>query len=131
MDAVSFWEVALPPIVSIVATAFTGLIVQLIVALAKYYIPMVKARIGESEFLLAKETASMIVRAIEQSPAYQEWDGAGKKQKAVMQLANWFEARTIPVTAELLDGLIESAVQQMNFEIAPLLMYKPEEAITE
>ena len=127
----NFWEIALPPIVTIVATALTGLAVRGIVALAKYYIPMIKVKMGESEFALARETANMIVRAIEQSPAYREWDGTGKKHKAVMQLANWFESRQIPVTAELLDGLIESAVQQMNFEIAPLLMVQPEEVLTE
>jgi hypothetical protein len=122
MDPVTFWEIALPPIVSIVATAFVGLMVQAIVALAKYYIPMVKAKLGESEFALARETALMVVRALEQSPAYQTWDGAAKKQKAINQLANWFESRGLPVSADLIDALIESAVQQIKGEVAPLLI---------
>ena len=99
----NLWEMVLPPIVSVVATAVAALAVQGIVALAKYYIPKVKAEMGEANFMLARETVKMIVRAIEQSPAYTEWDGAQKKQKAIMSVANWFDSKGLPVTSELID----------------------------
>lgn len=124
----NLWEMVLPPIVSVVATAVAALAVQGIVALAKYYIPKVKAEMGEANFMLARETVKMIVRAIEQSPAYTEWDGAQKKQKAIMSVANWFDSKGLPVTSELIDGLIESAVQEMNAEIMPLIVDKELEA---
>lgn len=124
----NFWELLLPPVVTILATAFTGLIVQAIIALAKYYIPFMKEKVGETQFALWRDTASLIVRSIEQSPAFIEFTGAEKKQRAMMNLASWFEGRGIPVTVELIDSLIEAAVQQMNAEINPILeVYPPPE----
>lgn len=115
------WEILLPPVVTILATAFTGLIVQAITALAKFYIPLLREKIGSTQFALWRDTAELIVRSIEQSPAYVEFTGPEKKQRAMMSLSAWFEGRGIPVTVELIDSLIEAAVQQMNAEISPVL----------
>lgn len=116
-----FWSIVLPPVVTILATALVGLITQLIVAVAKYYIPLLQERIGSEQFALWKETAALIVRSIEQSPAYSEFASQEKKQKAMMELSNWFENRGIPVTVDLLDKLIEAAVQEMKSEIGAVL----------
>lgn len=124
----SFWELFAEAAAPIAATAVVGLAVQLIIAIATLVIPWIRQKMGETQFRLARDTATMIVRAIEQSPAYTEWDGAKKKQRAIMSMANWFESKGIPVTAELIDGLIESAVQEMNAEISPLFETTPLQA---
>lgn len=115
------WSLVLPPVVTILATAIVGLITQVIVAVAKYYIPLLQEKIGNEQFTLWKETASLIVRSIEQSPAFIEFNSEDKKHRAMMELSNWFENRGIPVTVDLIDKLIEAAVQEMNSEIGTVL----------
>jgi hypothetical protein len=117
----TFWEIFLEAVAPAAAAATVALAVQAIVAIAKYVVPLIKQKMGESQFALAKDTVKMIVRAIEQSPAYSEWDGAAKKQRAIVSISNWFESKGLPITAELLDGLIESAVQEMNSDLGELV----------
>jgi hypothetical protein len=66
------------------------------------------------DFELYRELAETIVRSIEQSPAYSEYTSGEKKQRAMMELSTWFDSQQIEVSVEIIDMLIEAAVQVMN-----------------
>ena len=66
------------------------------------------------DFETYRQLAETIVRSLEQDPAWNEFSGAEKKQRALMELSAWFESQQIDVDIETLSMLVEAAVQKMN-----------------
>ena len=78
------------------------------------------AQMGVKNFDFLKQVAATVVRAIEQSPAFQDFDPAKKKEAAILQLVELAEKYGIPVEPETIDKLIEEAVQRMNSDLGDL-----------
>lgn len=75
-----------------------------------------RIRIGKDSFNRLVDLGDMVVRYLEQSPVFKEFDGARKKELArieMMRLAEWAK---IDLDPELADRIIEAAVQKMNAE---------------
>jgi hypothetical protein len=66
------------------------------------------------DFDLYTQLAETIVRSLEQDPAYTQFSGEEKKQRALMELSAWFESQQVDVSFDTLCMLIEAAVQIMK-----------------
>ena len=78
-------------------------------------------KIGKSKVDSFKSYARTTVRALEQSPAYRDWDGANKKEMGLVLLSNYAQAHGIPVDQQFCDHVLEEAVQIMKQQQSPLL----------
>lgn len=77
-------------------------------------IEYLRAKLGESGFLQLRAVADTAVKMLEQSPAFQNFDGAKKKELATLWLLDYAEKNHLPVDRELIDKVIEAAVHEMN-----------------
>ena len=68
------------------------------------------------ELLLYREMADIIVRSIEQAPAFSSFNSAEKKQRAMMELSSWLDKQGVELEIAKIDMLIEAAVQEMNLK---------------
>jgi hypothetical protein len=96
-------------IVSLLSFAARGLI--------QVGVNYLQVKLGNAKFDQVKQRALTIVRYLEQSPVYQDFDGAKKKELAMIDLTNFAEKFNIPVTHEDLDKLSEEAVRIVKKEI--------------
>ncbi len=100
-----------------------GILGMLAVALARPVIASVNSylsvKLGSENYSYAKNLACTVVRALEQSPAYKNFDGTAKKEAAIQQLVALFAEQNIGIDPSTIDKLIEEAVQGMNSELAP------------
>lgn len=85
-------------------------------ALVKMGETFLKSKLGASNFDLLKAFATAAVRAIEQTPEYQELVGPEKKEVAVEIITDFAYANHLPVSEALVSLLVEAAVQVMNGE---------------
>ena len=85
----------------------------------------VNARIGPANLDYLKGLSATIVRALEQSPAYRDFDGTQKKEAAILQLVELAAKYGIPVSQETISSLIEEEVQRMNAEVSDLGPFTP------
>jgi hypothetical protein len=95
------------------AALVIGVFASLIVAVRMLQ-PLVRAKVGEAEFDRLMMRASIIVHKLEQVGERLGYDGARKKQLAVVGLRKFAEAVGIEVTDELLEDVIEACVYLMN-----------------
>ncbi len=100
-----------------------GILGALAVALAAPFIKKantyLEVKLGAENYDYAKRLTATVVKALEQSPAYQNFDGSAKKEAAIHQLVEYFAKYNILLDPETIDKLIEEAVQGMNSELAP------------
>ena len=75
-----------------------------------------KLKTSESQYSFLRTAAKTVVRFLEQTGIIDELlrEGARKKEAALILLENFAKEHGIPVSYELLDTLIEEAVQIMN-----------------
>ena len=93
-------------IVSLIAFAFRSLL--------SLGITYLRAKLGESNFQRARDYADVVVKMLEQSPAFSQFDGAKKKELAILSVLQWSEKNHLPIDRELCDKVIEAAVQELN-----------------
>jgi hypothetical protein len=79
-----------------------------------------KMKLGLDQLNLLKQQAAAIVRWLEQSPIFKDFDGPAKKERAIIEFVQWANAHGLPVTHDEIEKLIEEAVQMMNAEIGPI-----------
>lgn len=86
-------------------------------------IGFLKSKLKAEQFAFMKEAARTIVRFLEQLGTIDAAlaEGAKKKEAALLYLSNFAEENGLPVDYELLDAMIEEAVQVMNAEVAPVI----------
>ena len=99
-------------IVSLIAFAFRSLITLGIAYL--------KAKLGENNFQRVRSYADVIVKMLEQHPAFKYFDGAHKKEMAIMAVLQWAEKNSLPIDRELIDKFIEAAVLEMNSQMGKI-----------
>jgi hypothetical protein len=75
-----------------------------------------RLKLGEKTYNLLADKAEMIVRSIEQTGFYAKWDGAYKKQLAMIALRKFADLMKLTVTDDELDQIIEAMVQLLNTE---------------
>lgn len=85
-------------------------------------------KLGSEQFSTLKAFATTAVRSIEQSPIYTDFDGAKKKELAINAIAEWANSKGLPITFELIDKVIEEAVQVMNTGVVPAVALPTSEA---
>jgi hypothetical protein len=95
-------------------------VVILVVLLAAFSWRWIKnylrLKLGEKTYDLLADKAEMIVRSIEQTGFYAKWDGAYKKQLAMVALRKFADLLKLDVTDDVLDEVIEAMVQLLNTE---------------
>lgn len=75
-----------------------------------------KAKMGNEQYTFARDFVTSVVRSLEQQ-GYLNLDGAGKKERAVVLVTQKLQEMGIPVSADVIDMMIEEAVQVMNAEL--------------
>ncbi len=112
-----------PEVTSQLLTIIMGIIGALAVAIARPLIAKCSAylevKLGAENYVYAKDLTATIVKALEQSPAYKNFDGEAKKNAAIAQLVEAFGKYNIELDPNTIDKLIEEAVQGMNAELKP------------
>ena len=78
-----------------------------------FVIPFLKEKIGNERLMQYKEWATLAVRAAEMIWT-ETGRGADKKAYVVNYLINLFNKNKVVITAEQMEILIESAVQELN-----------------
>ena len=105
-------------VVALVVISVLGYGLKKLVTIGEVYLD---AKLGASKMDMLKGFATTVVRALEQSPAYAQWDGAKKKENALVAIANFAEKNNIPVDNAFLDHVLEEAVSVMKSQQTPLL----------
>lgn len=82
--------------------------------IARYLIPFLKDKIGETNLEAAKSWAETFVRFAQQT--MQRASGEEKKAYVTDALEKLFADKNITITREQLDALIEAAVKTMHME---------------
>lgn len=85
-------------------------------ALLKIAETFLKNKIGAQNFEMLKNFATIAVRAIEQSPEFKELVGQDKKSIAITMIFDFAQSNNLPVSIDLVECLVEAAVQIMNGE---------------
>ena len=105
-------------IVFLIVVSILGYGAKKLVSMGETYLD---AKLGAANFGLLKSFATTVVRGIEQSPAYKTWDGAKKKETAMVAIADFADDHGIPVDDAFLDHVLEEAVKEMKDQQTPLL----------
>ena len=103
---------------ALVIISLLGYGAKRLVAVGEAYLD---TKIGVSKVEQIKGYAAMVVRALEQSPAYREWDGAKKKEIGLVAISNYALKNHIPADPQFCDHVLEEAVQIMKQQQSPLL----------
>lgn len=107
---------------------FQNLLQALIVAIAAVGVYVIKlgasklvayleAKIGQTETERLRSMAVTIVKALQQSPAFENLGGEQKKEMAIVQITQWAEQHKLPIDREYIDRVIEEAVLTMKAEL--------------
>ena len=83
-------------------------------SLVQIGVEYLRAKLGESGFQQLRGYADVVVKMLEQSPAFQNFDGAKKKELAILSIIQYAEKNNLPIDRELIEKVIEAAVQEMN-----------------
>ena len=81
-------------------------------------ITYLKAKLGQTNYERLRAFAALSVKAIEQSPIYQDFTGDKKKELVKVAVLQFAEAHRLPVDDALFDKFIEAAVQEMNSQMS-------------
>lgn len=103
-------------IIEIVVLALVGILAVGAKGLVSVGVKYLESKIGSDQFESAKSIISTVVRAIEQSPQYEDLLGSEKKEQVILRASQWLRDSGLNVSDELLDQLIEEAVQVMKSE---------------
>lgn len=111
-------------ILSTLLQALLPLLLTALVGIGSYYLHQFNAymstKAGADHWNFLKSLAATVVAALEQSPAYRDWDGSKKKEAAMMQLIQLAAKYGITIGSEQLSNLIEEAVQLMKVDLGDI-----------
>lgn len=115
-------------LIEALALALAGVISVVVAGLAKIVIGYIKAKMTAEQYDFLKQGAATIVRFIEQTSLWDDLlaDGTAKKERAMLLVTEWAYENGIPLTYELLDRIIEEAVNIMNSEMGDVSNGEPE-----
>jgi len=102
------------------AVAVIGVIAYALRQLVQLLIAYLKSKIGETNFQRYRQYADVVVKMLEQSPAFESFDGAKKKELAILSVVQWAEKNNLPIDRELCEKVIEAAVQEMNSQVGKI-----------
>jgi hypothetical protein len=77
----------------------------------------VESKIGGNQLASLKGYAQTVVRSLEQSPIYTNFDGSKKKELAILDVTQYCKNHNLPFGYTAVDKVIEEAVQIMNVEL--------------
>lgn len=102
----------LEALVPVVATIVSAAVVYTL----RRGLEFLKLKLSAEQYSFLQSATKTVVRFLEQAGLIDELlkEGAAKKEAALNLLANFAKEHGIPVSYELLDTLIEEAVQIMN-----------------
>ena len=105
-------------LIEALALALAGIISVVVAGVGKIVIGYIKAKMTAEQYDFLKQGAATIVRFIEQTALWDDLlaDGSAKKERAMLLVTEWAAEHGIPLTYELLDRIIEEAVNIMNHE---------------
>jgi hypothetical protein len=119
-----------PEIQAALLTVAIAFLVKFGIELLKLGAQYVQAHVSAEKYAQIKTLAGVIVRALDQAPQYASYDGADKKQYALMYLiasaekaglkiiedaaAGAAEKVGLTISRQDLDAMIEAAVKDMN-----------------
>jgi len=106
-------------LIEALALALAGVISVMVAGLAKIAISYIKVKMTAEQYDFLKKGAATIVRFIEQTALWDDLllEGSAKKERAMLLITVWARENGIPLTYELLDRIIEEAVNIMNNEM--------------
>lgn len=103
-----------------VALAIVSLVFWALRELVSVGITYLRAKLGQSNYEMLRSYAGVAVRAIEQSPIYQDFTGDKKKELVKVAVLQYAEAHKLPIDEALFDKFIEAAVQEMNGQMSKI-----------
>lgn len=109
------WSQIILVLILAVISAF-GLLLKGLVPLGIEYL---KSKIGKNGYDTLVAVADNVVRGLEQSPVFSKYDGAKKKELALIQLKKWGASLKFKLSDADYDSIIEAAVQIMNLDADP------------
>jgi len=106
-------------LIEALALVLAGIISVVVAGVGKMVIVWLKSKMAVEQYDFLKSGAATIVRFIEQTSLWDNLlaDGTAKKERAMLLVTEWAYEHDIPLTYELLDRIIEEAVNIMNAEL--------------
>ena len=90
-----------------------------VVTLGQLYL---EQKLGSATYNFLKDYAATTVRFLEQTPIFKDFTGPEKKEYAITEVVIWCQQHNLPVDHDLIDKLIEEAVNVMNSVGQPPLL---------
>jgi hypothetical protein len=103
-----------------VALAIVSLVFWALRELVSLGITYLKSKIGQSQYERVMDFASMAVKAIEQTPIYQDFTGEKKKELARVAVVQFAQEHHLPIDEALFDKFIEASVKEMNAQMGQI-----------
>jgi hypothetical protein len=110
----------LQDVIYAVALALISLIGWGLRELAMVGIDYLKSKLGETNYNRVRVYAETVVKFLEQSPIYTNFDGAKKKELAKVAVVQWAQEHNLPIDDALFDKFIEAAVHEMNSQFGQI-----------
>jgi len=110
-------EAALQDLLSALVIALITVAIYFIRLGVNKAITYFNVKIGESNTVMLKDMAVTIVKALQQSPAFESLGGEQKKELAIIQMSQWAGKHNLPFDHDYIDRLIEEAVLTMKTEM--------------
>lgn len=112
----SLFDPYIQEVLAVLLTALAGVLTTAITLGAKWLIEWIKVKLSAERYAFAQSAVQTIVRFIEQTAV---WDtalreGYIKKEKAMALALQWAEDNSVPLTRDMLDKMVEEAVNVMN-----------------
>lgn len=106
---------------STVLDILTYVIAIVVIVVARYLIPWVRMELRKEENAETMDKIDHFAQWVQDAVLYAQqvyWASSGEERKALVEdiLMKIIQKENIPITAEQLDVLIESAVKQMKIE---------------
>jgi hypothetical protein len=103
-----------------VALAIVSLLCFAMRELITLGIAYLRAKLGQTQYDRVRAFADTIVKAVEQSPIYQDFTGDKKKELARVAVVQFAKEHNLPIDEALFDKFIEAAVKEMNGQIGQI-----------
>lgn len=111
-------------LISALVLAIVGVIAYGLRSLVTVGVLYLKEKLGTTKYAQLITFASTTVRALEQSPVSNMWLGDHKKQYAMEKLQAFADYINYPIEGEMIEDLVEEAVQIMNSEIQKIDLFE-------
>lgn len=103
-------------LVMVVVAAAGVFLRQLSVVVIAY----LKQKMGVQNYETAQKVANTVVRALAQSPVYEQLGGPEKKELAMSWIQEQLGKMGVQMSHDEIDGMIEEAVQVMKSQLFPM-----------